>query len=120
MPKLTIRRTIKNSDVRLDAWVNGIRQVGFDSATILPELFPLVQVMNGGIMLTQLNLRMACNGSCHYKSFMFGHEIKSKSDPFPEVQTELMERIGQVAAWVKEVSAWAKSIPVVEEFTIEI
>lgn len=113
MPKLTIRRTSKHGSRMLDAWVDGVRQVGFDSQEILPALFPGLEVINGGIMLAMVNLRLTSNGASHYKCFSFGRELKCRSEPFSEIEKEVRSRL-------RELTNWIASIPVVEEFTIEI
>ena len=109
MATLKVRRTTKRGSVLVDIEVNGCQAYPYDSAVILSNLFPGVELIHGGLLLAIMNLK--CQGQT--KCFSFDRAIDFRTEPFVQLETSLKARLHQVRNWVRE-------IPVVEEFTIEI
>lgn len=109
MGTLTIRRTTKYGGSTLDCEVNGVRTEVFQSDVTLPNLFPGLEVIHGGLFLCVLNVKLMG----HHKCFAFDRQMQPQTEDFRQVERDLRARLHQIKNWVK-------SIPVVEEFTIEI
>lgn len=109
MATIKFRRTAKRGSITVDMEINGGPAMPFETINLLSNIFPGLEVIHGGLGLSQINLR--CQG--HHKCFAFGSVISLREDSFRELECELNRRLRLIREWVRE-------IPVVEEFTIEI
>lgn len=109
MPKITLRRESTKHKVELSIWINGDRHCEFNSHVLLPKIFPDLDVIHGGLLLEKLDLKYHNN----FKSFVFSHYVDAKKESMIDLECQMKSRLATIKTWID-------SLPLREEFTIEI
>jgi hypothetical protein len=109
MASIIMRRITKNSNVQVFVTING-KSLLTPSHDMLSHIFPGVEVIHGGLFLATVNLRL----EGHHKCFAFeGGAFDPHVGVWDDVKRSVKNRLLQIREWVR-------TVPVMEEFTIEI
>lgn len=109
MAKITLRREATTNKAELTIWINGERHCDFNSHQLLPKIFPDLEVIHGGLFLETLDLKYRNN----FKKFTFSRYVDCKKESMIDIECHMKSRLVSIKTWID-------SLPIREEFTIEV